>query len=292
MDESGRPKVVLHGTPNTDFHEFRDDMIGSTNDPGWLGRGFYFYGNNPEYARQYANGGRVMEVYLNIRNPYYATVEDMERLAEANSAEASREFRERLEAEGYDGVYYNGDLNEEWVAFHPNQIKSATDNVGTYDSNNDDVRYRTSEELNEEYGYRWLSEQTNDDGRHTTQVKNTINSYKRFGEWVKKDSRGREVSVLDASSGLGLGTQWMRENGMSVDDVEPYPSADREKPTFGSYAEIGKKYDYIISNAVLNVIPDDWRAPHTYPACAAAHTRPDGSRCDRFATRAEIPALP
>ena len=146
VDESGRPKVVLHGTPNTDFHEFRDDMIGSANDPGWLGRGFYFYGNNPEYARQYANGGRVMEVYLNIRNPYYATVEDMERLAEANSAEASREFRERLEAEGYDGVYYNGDLNEEWVAFHPNQIKSATDNVGTYDSNNDDVRYRIRED--------------------------------------------------------------------------------------------------------------------------------------------------
>ena len=128
------------------------------------------------------------------------------------------------------------------------------------DVTEDSALYRTSEDLTEEYGDRWLTEQTNDDGRHTTQVKNTINSYKKFGEWVKKDSRGREVSVLDASSGLGLGTQWMRENGMSVDDVEPYPSADRMKPTFGSYAEISKKYDYIISNAVLNVIPDDWRA--------------------------------
>lgn len=124
----------------------------------------------------------------------------------------------------------------------------------------DSVRYRTSEGLTEEYGDSWLTEQTNDDGRHTTQVKNTINSYKKFGEWVKKDSRGREVSVLDASSGLGLGTHWMRENGMSVDDVEPYPSADREEPTFGSYDEIDKQYDYIISNAVLNVIPDDWRS--------------------------------
>ena len=27
-----------------------------------------------------------------------------------------------------------------------------------------------------------------------------------------------------------------------------------------NYDEVGKKYDYIISNAVLNVIPDDWRA--------------------------------
>ncbi|MDY2622932.1 MAG: LPD1 domain-containing protein [Alloprevotella sp.] len=132
--------------------------------------------------------------------------------------------------------------------------------VGEKNEVEDSARYRTSEDLTEEYGDSWLTEQTNDDGRHTTQVKNTINSYKKFGEWVKKDSRGREVSVLDASSGLGLGTHWMRENGMTVDDVEPYPSADREEPTFGSYDEIDKQYDYIISNAVLNVIPDDWRA--------------------------------
>ncbi len=128
------------------------------------------------------------------------------------------------------------------------------------DEQDDNLLYRTSDELNSEYGDRWISEQTNEDGRHTTQVKNTINSYKKFGEWVKADSNGRDVSILDASSGLGLGTDWMRENGMNVDDVEPYPSEDRTKPTFTSYDDIDKRYDYIVSNAVLNVIPDDWRA--------------------------------
>lgn len=122
------------------------------------------------------------------------------------------------------------------------------------------IRFQTSEELNNRFGGRWLDEQTNDDGRHTTQVKSTINSYKKFGDWVKRDSNGRDVDVLDASSGLGLGTAWMRDNGFKVDDVEPFPSDSREAPTFSSYDEINKKYDYIISNAVLNVIPDDWRA--------------------------------
>lgn len=122
------------------------------------------------------------------------------------------------------------------------------------------IRFQTSEELNNRFGGRWLDEQTNDDGRHTTQVKSTINSYKKFGDWVKRDSNGRDVDVLDASSGLGLGTAWMRDNGFKVDDVEPFPSDSREAPTFSSYDEIDKKYDYIISNAVLNVIPDDWRA--------------------------------
>ena len=122
------------------------------------------------------------------------------------------------------------------------------------------IRFQTSEELNNRFGGRWLDEQTNDDGRHTTQVKSTINSYKKFGDWVKRDSNGRDVDVLDASSGFGLGTAWMRDNGFKVDDVEPFPSESREAPTFSSYDEINKKYDYIISNAVLNVIPDDWRA--------------------------------
>ena len=122
------------------------------------------------------------------------------------------------------------------------------------------VLFRTSDELDQEYGSRWIDEQTNEDGRHTTQVKNTINSYKKFGDWVKRDSDGRNVDVLDASSGLGLGTEWLRENGINVEDVEPYPSENRTAPTYRNYDEVGKKYDYIISNAVLNVIPDDWRA--------------------------------
>ena len=129
-----------------------------------------------------------------------------------------------------------------------------------FDENVEDVRYRTSEELGQEYGSRWIDEQTNEDGRHTTQVKNTLNSYKKFGDWVKRDSGGRNVDVLDASSGLGLGTEWLRENGINVEDVEPYPSENRTAPTYISYGEVKKKYDYIISNAVLNVIPDDWRA--------------------------------
>lgn len=50
------------------------------------------------------------------------------------------------------------------------------------------------------------------------------------------------------------------QNGIDAEDVEPYPSENRIAPTYRNYDEVGKKYDYIISNAVLNVIPDDWRA--------------------------------
>ncbi len=54
---------------------------------------------------------------------------------------------------GYDGIIVK---NAQWggdqtiyVAFHPNQIKSATDNIGTFDGKNLDIRY--SRELDSEY---------------------------------------------------------------------------------------------------------------------------------------------
>jgi 2-polyprenyl-3-methyl-5-hydroxy-6-metoxy-1,4-benzoquinol methylase len=120
------------------------------------------------------------------------------------------------------------------------------------------VMFRTSMDLDQEFGDAWRDQQ-NEDGRHSTQVANTKSTYEKIGSWMKE--AGLEgASILDASSGLGLGTQALREMGFQVDDVEPFPSENREAPTFGSYDDIDGKYDVVISNAVLNVIPDDWRA--------------------------------
>jgi hypothetical protein len=141
VDENGEPKEVLHGTPN-DFFTFDKEKQGSSNDAGWLGSGFYFYGDNPTYAAQYARDGHVISAFLNIKNPYYATEDDIDRLSEENNKESSNEFSNGLKEDGYDGVYYNGDLNQEWVAYEPEQIKSATDNKGTFSSENPDIRFK------------------------------------------------------------------------------------------------------------------------------------------------------
>lgn len=120
------------------------------------------------------------------------------------------------------------------------------------------LRFRTSSQLFEEYP-TWLSGQTTSTGQHSTQITSTVNTYKKIGDFIQsEDMEGK--TVLDASSGLGVGTEALRSMGMSVDDVEPYPSSKRTPPTYSKYEDIGKKYDYIVSNAVLNVIPDDWRS--------------------------------
>ncbi|MBS1782706.1 MAG: hypothetical protein JSS78_06550 [Bacteroidetes bacterium] len=142
VDENGEPLVVAHST-NKSFSEFINQQ---ENDSGWLGSGFYFFGDR-SLDGQY--GKRVMDVFLNIRNPYYATDSDNMRLADKDSKEVSREFTENRKEEGYDGVYYNGNLNQEWVAFSPSQIKSSTDNVGTFSSDNNNILFQKGNKTNQ-----------------------------------------------------------------------------------------------------------------------------------------------
>ena len=127
-------------------------------------------------------------------------------------------------------------------------------------SEDKDLRFRTSGEIDAEYP-NWLEGTTNDNGKHTTQIAGTVKTYQKVGEWIESNL-GKGAKILDASSGMGLGTQALREQGLDIEDVEPYQSEERKASnpaTYASYGDITGRYDYIISNAVLNVIPDDWR---------------------------------
>lgn len=124
----------------------------------------------------------------------------------------------------------------------------------------EEVLYRTSEEIDKEYP-NWLEGTTTESGKHSTQVEGTRKTYNKVGTWIE-ENLGKDVSILDASSGMGYGTADLRERGFNIEDVEPYQSEERKKnnpATYSSYGDISKKYDYIISNAVLNVIPENWR---------------------------------
>ena len=68
-DKDGNPLVVYHGT-NENFNNnfaFDKKLIGSANDDGFYGRGFYFATHKGE-ARYYGNN--VIPVYLSLKNPY------------------------------------------------------------------------------------------------------------------------------------------------------------------------------------------------------------------------------
>ena len=261
VDENGEPKVVYHGT-GADFTKF----VAWESDRGYYDWELAHFGTREqaEDVMRTAPGNKhIMELFLNIRKPYrISDQEDNDSWRYAAKQAAYGMFADQ-NGENADGLVY---LNmyegktpaDSYAVWNPSQIKSATDNTGEFSNEDGDIRFRTSLELDEEFGDAWRNQQ-NEDGRHSTQVANTKSTYEKIGRYLE-DAGMKGVSILDASSGLGLGTQALREMGFQVDDVEPFPSENREAPTFSSYADIDGKYDVVISNAVLNVIPDDWRA--------------------------------
>jgi hypothetical protein len=166
IDEDGKPLVVYHGTLR-DFTQFRPSAKKATRGGEALRDvGAMFFSANPELASAYsgtsksiltgdffaypqssAEGGNVMPVYLSMQNPLvvdaenqmYTKVEDIIRKAKKD---------------GYDGVILKNIIDSPgaagslrtyehtaYVAFNPNQIKSATGNIGTFDETNPDIRF-------------------------------------------------------------------------------------------------------------------------------------------------------
>lgn len=136
------PAKVYHGT-FADFQQFGD--MPSTRTHATAGLGSWFsdstdYASRVAIDKQKAAGGAasILPVYLSISNPkrydFFHQLEDD--LSAAGGADA---LRKRLVASGHDGIRiatattdFPDIASTHWVAFEPNQIKSATGNRGTF----------------------------------------------------------------------------------------------------------------------------------------------------------------
>lgn len=71
VDDAGGPLTLYHGSGAKNISEFKPKMIGSANDPGFYGRGYYFAADK-ELAQDYVpqSGGKVHETHLSVQNPF------------------------------------------------------------------------------------------------------------------------------------------------------------------------------------------------------------------------------
>lgn len=201
--------------------------------------------------------------------------------ADELSTKAKNVMTNALESNGYDGVILENDAGsfgrstDAYIALHPEQIKSATDNIGTFDESNPDIRYSlepvkpiqpkngewergsATDEVRAKHPDLWAVDAESSESRNPTQISGTVKSYRKIYDALKAE--GFDGTVLDASSGLGYGTRaGIEEYGFNVEDIEPFPDSSY-KPKYTDYSKLHKKYDVIISNAVLNVLPQDQR---------------------------------
>jgi len=155
-DEKGKPLVVYHGTAS--------DITSFKQGDGWYGKGIYLT-DNPEYASDFATegsddgetGANVIPAYVSLQRPFIfreklndtaSNVQLMKQLgfseAEINkSFENERDLiRPKLDALGHDGIIVlSAEGRNEYVAFKPEQIKSAIGNSGAFDNKNPRIQF-------------------------------------------------------------------------------------------------------------------------------------------------------
>jgi hypothetical protein len=159
VDEAGNPRLLYHGT-NQDYDQFSESAVGSKTGNPTSRMGFFFSGA-PDEASRYAadwgkEGGNVRPVYLDIKNPKRLTYKQMNDISMAMFDESSflpenawktkegrqaiaaskekgvkkanqmaLDLRDQLIKEGYDGAVVKIGGKDEYIAFRPDQIKSA-----------------------------------------------------------------------------------------------------------------------------------------------------------------------
>ena len=248
VDANGEPKVVYHRTPN-DFTEFDKEKIGSSTDAGALGRGFYF---SP--LDQYGLYGKNnMALFLNAKKPLMLDDANAFNVKEpfffdgySWNKQSSDEFTKWVKDNGYDAVVYKTDFQEEDVVFEPNQIKSATDNVGTFDSNNDDVRFRATPEPTTDKARKLYDEAVRKHIKDRNNVGRFENLWHHFRESYQ-DSMLAVKALYDAV---------LKETGNKLHDFEDlYKAENRLSSTNKAQIEAWER-DYMkpLQKAILSLI--------------------------------------
>lgn len=151
MNVDGTPKVMYHGTraENGDFYVFDSSKAVKKGGLGLraMGKGNYFTAKKLDGTERY--GSRVIPAYLDIKNPFVYNGGNDFRTQVTNALGLDPKIdddalQQEMRNRGYDGVVQydsNGEVSIA-VTFDSNQIKSATDNIGTFDGSNPDIRYQ------------------------------------------------------------------------------------------------------------------------------------------------------
>ena len=173
VDENGEPLVVYHGSGDT-ITKFtpqgRGEKYWFSSDKE-VAQTYTLFNNDvvfEEYKREYYvdvkykdghterhyyDVGGVHHTYLNLRNPLEIDCDgaNWDNIKFEGKTVSTNYLSDYAFENGYDGVIFRNVIDgaffglapsDVYVAFKSSQIKSATDNNGNFDTNNDDIRYQ------------------------------------------------------------------------------------------------------------------------------------------------------
>ncbi len=239
LNADGTPKKWYHST-NADFTTFKQGS-------GVLGDGIYF----SDYTQR-LYGKNTREVYLNVENPInLRALPNGARNVNSSGIETSviSNFFEKFPQ--YDAIVDS--RHGEIVVKSPTQIKSATDNIGTFDRNNPDIRYSLDTEQLEKT-VRAIDTKALEEGLQSMTLTSNVNSFtmkdpSRFFDAISKNNTELRDELHDifekphseATGKYARGIKDMQERVRNIATEAGILSKD------------GKKFDKAASAAVQNI---------------------------------------
>ena len=231
VDENGKPLVVYHGTIN-DFSTFENK------------KGYLYFADNPDVAGLFTKpalakgGGNIRPVYLAIKKPL--TIE-----LPLESGDTVSKAQTRAKRNGHDGVIVenwseSGRPTTMYIAFGPEQIKSAIGNRGTFSPDDPNILYSKTKESEFSQENRRLREE------HKTMWNKSKQYYRRnfmpggllpkdvFQEKIQRDS---EIQVVEFDINHLVGSL---ENIVKSEYGAPFDKLDRQTMLKLNRALVGK----------------------------------------------------
>lgn len=148
VDENGEPLVVYHGTTTPDITTF--DLAKTQS-----GRAFWFANEDAQKAVFYSNQDDenliMMPLFVNMKTPLLNDADSMESYATDETHDGGLilgklgDLKDSFSEEEYQELLNKGLNDNSYLATgnvkNPNQLKSATDNVGTFSRTDDRIDY-------------------------------------------------------------------------------------------------------------------------------------------------------
>ena len=253
-DDKNRPLIVYHGT-DADFTEFKYGEFG------------FHFGSTKEQAED--RGSKIGEYYLKLKNPLefydlgdwndvgmwgeFLAPDNYEILTdkEVDKLETIEDVKQALIDKGYDGIIYENQFEgkgSSYIALAPNQIKSATHNLGTFSPDSPDIRYKINAYHGSPYEFNKFTTQQigNGEGIQAQGWGMYFSSEKDIAEWYRKklSPKNTEPPQFDGEKITGEYRRKMFERALALEN----------KRDSDEYAEAVILSMYLVKNSSIDTI--------------------------------------
>ena len=267
IDENGEPLVVYHYTDNENLTKFSTDFDNYFSKTGGTKKAIFFTEDNVEVGSEdnfLTNRKKKLSLFLNIRNleEHIGTKEDLHKQGTSyrEVVNKSAERDDNISGLVFRGFNDNRKENQTiYVVHSPNQIKSATDNIGTFSTEDNSIykhllhkdiisekdyiefleEFELSREKTDDFLYNFITKilQVNPRNKRDKTIPLTVQNYPTSNKvFIDYRTEGTIINRI-----LGLSVDFSFDSETFEKDVKDYIENKWEKDLYEELIKLDKE---------------------------------------------------